>query len=116
MTTIQLFYMLLLGHCLADFAFQSEVMGKGKNRNRVPENVPPGQVVTAVWPYWLSAHAGIHAAMVLLITQSFWLSLFQFVSHWSIDFLKCDNKLTVHQDQFLHVATLLAISLLYVVF
>jgi hypothetical protein len=113
---IETFYMLFLGHCIADFALQSEAMCKGKNRNRKPENVPPGQIPTAVWPYWLTAHAGIHAAMVLLITQSFWLSLLEFVSHWIVDFLKCDNELTVHQDQFLHITFLFIIAMIFVTF
>jgi capsular polysaccharide biosynthesis protein len=97
-----LFYQLVLGHFVADFALQSEAMARGKNRNRKPENVPPGQQVMPVWPYWLSAHAGIHATAVYVVTHVWWLSLAELVLHASIDFMKCENKLTIHQDQALH--------------
>lgn len=96
-------FLLLLGHAFADFSFQSSEMGKGKNRNRVPENVPPGQTPTAVWPYWLTAHASVHAGFVILITGNIFLSLGELFAHWIIDFFKCENELTVHQDQALHL-------------
>lgn len=96
-------YLLLLGHAFADFSLQSSEMGKGKNRNRVPENIPPGQVPTAVWPYWLTAHAGVHATFVIIVTGNIFLSMGELAAHWIIDFLKCENELTVHQDQALHI-------------
>jgi hypothetical protein len=111
---LNIFYLLVLGHFVADFALQSEVMRKGKNRNRKPDYIPAGQVPTVVWPYWLSSHAGIHAIPVYLITGSFSLSVLEFVIHWVTDFFKCENKLTVHQDQFIHFASKLLIAHLYI--
>lgn len=101
---LELLLALLMAHCLADFALQSPEMGKGKNRNRPIENVPPGQVVTAVWPYWLTAHAGVHGLFVYLVTGSILVGCLEWVAHWVIDFCKCENLLTVHQDQALHAA------------
>lgn len=100
---LHVFYLLFLAHCVADFALQSREMGAGKNRNRKPENIPEGQVPTIVWPYWLTAHAGIHGMAVYLVTGSAFASLFELIAHWIIDFNKCDNRLTVHQDQALHI-------------
>lgn len=99
---IIILFKLVLGHFVADFALQSDSMGKGKNRNRKPDNIPPGQTPMTVWPYWLSAHAGVHATAVYIVTGLWYLALAEIVCHAAIDFLKCDNKLTVHQDQFLH--------------
>ena len=109
---IQVFYLLVLGHFVADFALQSEVMSKGKNRK--PDYIPAGQTPTAVWPYWLSSHAGIHALAVYLVTSSFSLSVLEFVIHWVTDFFKCENKLSVHQDQFIHIFAKFLIAHLYV--
>jgi len=107
-------YILLLGHALADFALQSDSMGRGKNRNRQIENLPPGQTPTVVWPYWLSAHAGVHAAAVGIVTHSVELSMIEFVAHWLIDFNKCENRLTVHEDQALHVACKIVYAMIFI--
>ena len=111
---INAFFLLVLAHFVADFALQSEVMSKGKNRNRKPDYIPAGQVPTAVWPYWLTAHAGIHGLGVFLVTGSTSLSVLEIVIHWITDFLKCDNKLTVHQDQLIHFSSKLLIAHLYI--
>jgi len=96
-----LFY-LLAGHMLADFALQSDAMAKGKNRNNktIP---PPGAKYTPCWGYWLTAHSGVHALMVALATGSWVLGACEWVIHWVIDFLKCENKFGVHVDQALHI-------------
>jgi hypothetical protein len=105
---IELLFKLLVGHAFADFAFQSDAIAKGKNKNN--KTVPPvGQKYVPCWPYYLTAHTLIHSGMVYLITNSLGFALFEFVSHWAIDYCKCDNKLTVHQDQALHLACKLII-------
>ena len=106
-TTVSFFtvlYLLIMGHAIADFALQSNEMRKGKNRNHPPENVPPGQTPATVWVYWLTAHSMIHAAVVLIITGNVFLSIGELIAHLVIDFFKCENELTVHQDQALHLA------------
>jgi len=101
---IELFLYLIMGHALADFALQPEVMAKGKNRNRPVDmsKIPPGQKIQTVWPYWLTSHALIHGGVVDLITGSFELALAETVIHWLIDFMKCENITGIHADQFFH--------------
>jgi hypothetical protein len=104
---MELFFYLIAGHALADFALQSDDMAKGKNRNRRLDmmlKIPPGQKPMTVWPYWLTSHALIHGGAVALITGVWWLGLAEFVIHWAIDFAKCENWTGIHTDQALHVA------------
>jgi hypothetical protein len=95
-------FKLLCGHALADFALQTDAMAKGKNRNLKPDYMPKGQKLTPCWPYWLSAHALIHAGTVYVITGVVWAAIFELVSHWLIDFAKCENLTDPHKDQFCH--------------
>ncbi len=99
---IEVFFALIAGHALADFALQSDVMAKGKNW-RTPSTPPEGQPANVTWPYWLSAHAAIHGGVVGLITGIWWLGLAEFVIHWLIDLAKCSRITNVHMDQCLHV-------------
>jgi len=103
---IETLFYLLAGHALADFSLQTDSMAKGKNRNRAiePSVIPPGQKYVPCWQYWLTAHALIHGAVVALVTGIWWLGLIETIAHWLIDFAKCENKITVHQDQALHIA------------
>ena len=100
-----LFY-LLVGHALADFVLQTDMMAKHKNRNRKPDMsvVPSGQNYMPCWHYWLTSHALIHGGTVAVITGIWWLGLFETVMHWVIDFAKCENLIGVNQDQALHIA------------
>ena len=99
---VETFFLLMVGHAVADFALQSPEMGAGKNRNRRIEP-PPGQKYTPCWPYYLSAHALIHGGAVYIVTGSLMLGLIETTAHWVIDFAKCENWTTPHQDQGLHV-------------
>jgi len=100
---IETFFALLIGHALADFVLQSDAMAKGKNRhNRT--TTPPGATCTLCWPYWLSSHALIHGGVVWAITSNVYLGAAETVVHWLIDFAKCENRINVHEDQFLHIA------------
>lgn len=99
---IEILFLLLAGHALADFVLQSEAMSRGKNRHssihrKGDENFP-------AWYYWLSAHALVHGGTVYVITGSFILALVESACHWAIDFTKCERKITVHTDQWLHIA------------
>lgn len=96
---------LLVGHAVADFGLQSDWMAKNKNRNVSPSYVPKGQRFTQTWFYVLSAHALIHGGFVYLITGSLFLGLFETVSHWILDFLKCENITDPHIDQILHIGS-----------
>ena len=100
---IELFFKLLIGHALADFAFQSDVMAKGKNRHHEMSYVPVGQERVAIWFYYLTAHALIHAGVVWAITGNVLLALAELVLHWVIDFAKCEGWINLHTDQSLHI-------------
>ena len=101
MTTL---FALLIGHGVGDFALQSGDMARGKNRHRTLENVPPGQALEVMWPYWLTSHALIHAGAVWIVTGHAGLAALEFLLHWIIDFAKCENWTGIHTDQALHVA------------
>lgn len=111
---IEMLFLLMLGHCVADFALQGDTMARGKNRNRAPDPslIPPGQTFMPTWGYWLTAHAGIHSAAVYLVTGSTALAAMELVFHWLIDFGKCENLYGIHLDQFLHFYTKAIIALL----
>lgn len=100
---IEVLFRLLIAHALTDFALQSDEMVKGKNRNRKPDYIPPGQKFVACWPYWLSAHALICGAGVWWATGCIWLGVIEVVLHWLIDFAKCENALSPNHDQLLHL-------------
>lgn len=107
---IERFIVLLWGHAVADFGLQSHQMATYKNRNNKPE-VPAGQTAVAVWPYYLTAHAMIHGAMVYLITGSIVWGLCETAVHWVLDFLKTGNYTNPHQDQFGHIFFKLMIAI-----
>ena len=106
MIWLEIFFVLCLGHFVADYPLQSDFIAKGKNPWRPVDlaNIPPGQTPQTVWPWVLTAHAATHAAAVYLITQSFLLAALELGVHWVIDFGKCANRYGIHQDQALHIA------------
>ena len=101
---IELLFLLLVGHAVADFSLQTDVMAKGKSRHRRPDFIPDGQKYAPCWPYWLTSHALIHGGAVFIATNSILCAIIETVSHWLIDFLKCDNITNPNQDQLMHFA------------
>lgn len=101
-----LFFLLCLGHFVADYPLQSDFIAKGKNRFRAvdPASIPPGQTPQTVWPWVLTAHAGTHGAAVYLITGLPVLAALEMLSHWLIDYGKCANRYGIHADQAMHIA------------
>lgn len=107
MEILSLFFLLIIAHSVCDYALQSDTMAKGKNRNRELDlsKIPPGQKpLKHVWVYWLTSHSLIHSGGVYLVTGSIYLAIGEFVLHWLIDFLKCENITTIDIDQGLHIA------------
>lgn len=101
---IELIFLLLFGHALADFSLQGDPMAKGKNRNKKPDYIPEGQKFIPCWHYWMSAHSLIHGGVVYLATGGNLLcGLIETISHFLIDFAKCENWTNPNQDQMLHV-------------
>lgn len=97
-TALILIWWLIVGHAVADFSLQGEVMAKFKNRRNHPDS---NQVPH--WLYWSGAHALEHGACVALATGSVVLGLCETLSHWVIDFGKCENWYGPHVDQGLHL-------------
>lgn len=94
----QFFHLLILlvfGHFLADYPLQGDFLAKAKNREAPIPGVP--------WWHALTAHAGIHAGFVYVITSCWPLALLEFVAHWAIDDGKCRGALSFNEDQFLHL-------------
>jgi hypothetical protein len=108
---MELLFKLLIAHALADFSLQSDSMAKGKNRHNIV-TPPCGQKYIPCWPYWLTAHALIHGGSVWLITGNVWLGLIEVIAHWTIDFIKCENKTNPHQDQAMHLLCKIAYSII----
>lgn len=101
MSAVEMLFLLLAGHALGDFVLQSEVMARGKNRHSSIHleqnlNFPP-------WYYWLGAHSLVHGGIVYLITGSLTLGVIETLSHWIIDYYKCEEKIGLHSDQILHL-------------
>ncbi len=103
---IQIWFLLVLGHFVADYPLQSDFIAKGKNRFRPvdPSTIPPGQKPMTIWPWVLTAHAATHAAAVFIVTGSAILALAELISHWLIDYGKCANRYGIHADQVAHIA------------
>ena len=95
--------MLLCCHFLLDFAIQGDFVAKFKARN-VDGNH------NTTWQWVLTAHAASHTLPVVIITQSLLLGGIMFLSHFIIDFLKCEQKLNFNQDQTLHIIVILLIT------
>lgn len=100
MEVISILLLMLAGHFVGDFVLQPAPMSSGKNRNKSREQFDDG---FPQWYYWLTAHASTHGLIVYLITGSIFLLIAEFISHWLIDFVKCDKSINLHQDQFLHI-------------
>ena len=98
---VELLFLLVGAHFVADFVLQPDVVAAGKHRVRpatlATDHLPP-------WPYFLLGHAFTHAIAVFLITQSVWLGLAELVLHALLDHLKCENRISFTIDQSLHLA------------
>lgn len=99
----------MIGHIIADFLLQNDVMAKRKNRHRVvsSDEIPYGSGYRLrpynCWFHYLSAHSLIHAGVVWYITGNVMFGYAEYISHLIIDFLKCEDCLSPHTDQALHV-------------
>jgi hypothetical protein len=102
MTPLEALWWLLVGHAVMDFWAQSDALAQMKNRNRPNTRIPPGQKPQTMWPYALTAHALHHGAAVAVVLGSPLLGALETVSHWIIDFGKCENWYGIHADQALH--------------
>lgn len=96
MVNLELFFVLVFFHFLADYPLQGSFLAEAKNRHTA--------IGKMFWPHALGAHSFIQGGFVYLATGVVWLGLAEVLLHFSIDFAKCDNKINLHQDQLLHIA------------
>jgi len=88
-------FLLIFGHCLADYPLQGEFLATAKNRNT--------EIGKVFWLHALPAHAFIHGGFVLLITHSLPLAVAEALIHGATDFLKCEGKISLNVDQAIHI-------------
>lgn len=99
-----LLLLILVGfHFVCDYPLQGDFVAKFKAR------IVDGNK-NQIWKWVLTAHASIHALPVLILTSSIPACLFLFATHFLIDFLKCENKINLDQDQILHLLVITLIS------
>ncbi len=102
-----LLYFLCAAHAVMDYALQTRTIATCKCREStdpVARSVP--------WFYWLTAHAVLHGAAVGAVVRWFgfdWntvvvLAAAETVTHWGIDFGKCERWYGIAADQGLHLA------------
>lgn len=96
MDFIEVLALLVFAHFLADYPLQGDFLAQAKNRNT--------DLGKMFWPHALTAHSVIHGGFVMLITGSVWLGLAEAVVHGVTDAAKCDNRITLNTDQFIHIA------------
>ena len=101
-----MFFYLLAGHAVADYALQGDAMAACKCRGAThpaADSVP--------WYFWLTAHALIHGGTVAVLARfldvepnlALWVGVAETVIHWFIDYGKCAKLYGAHLDQTLHV-------------
>lgn len=97
-----LLFLLLVGHALADYAFQNDFVAQYKGRG-----TPLGK---QMFPHVMLNHALIHGgavAVIAILCRSplpvwYGLALAETAAHFVIDFAKTEKKIGFHTDQFLH--------------
>lgn len=92
---LELFFALMVGHAIADYALQNDFMANAKNHTT--------ELGKIYWTWVLPSHGLIHGGFVYGITGSFVLGFLEFVIHTITDYLKCDGKIGYHTDQWIHV-------------
>ena len=105
---LEIFFLLIVGHFLCDFALQSEAMAIEKSpfsTSGLQKSIP--------WYWWLTSHAFIHSGAVFLITNNIYYSLLELISHWLIDYGKVLGKYSILIDQFFHLSIKILIVFIY---
>lgn len=99
---MMLFFLLLVGHALADYPLQGPFIGQFKNRHATRGDAFNGNAFVPWW-HLMTAHALIHGGFVAVLTHSLGLGLAEVVLHWLIDAAKCEGWTGINTDQALHI-------------
>lgn len=113
-TLCVVFFWMLVGHALGDFALQSDWMVQNKNPRKYKKKAPDRRDL--IWLHVLTAHALIHGGAVALATGSALLGVAETVAHWLIDYGKCNRHYGFHVDQFLHLGCKVVWALCWLAF
>ena len=89
-----LLFLLLAGHALGDYAFQSDFLATAKNQHT--------DIGREYWVAALPAHALIHGVLVFAVTGSGVLGVAEAVAHGAIDWCKNEGWFGFRVDQGLH--------------
>lgn len=92
---MEVFFLLVFGHMLADYPLQGQFISDAKNRHKPLPGIP--------WEQPMIAHCTIHAGMVYMVTGSLCMALAEFVVHMVIDDAKCAQRLSYRADQAFHI-------------
>ena len=92
---------LLFMHSVTDLALQGDHIGRRKAR-RIPYEDPITGRYKTVWPYYLFGHGLLNGAGVWFVTQSVTLGLLETACHTLSDYLSCERRITLFQDQAIH--------------
>jgi len=100
-----LFLKLIFAHAIADFLLQPDKMAKYKSSHTPPSKnlIPKGEDPQSFWIHFLLAHAMINGAAIYALTSIAWMAFVEIFVHAYIDYQKCESKISIHQDQLLHL-------------
>lgn len=101
---MEIILLLIFAHFLCDFPLQGEFLSQFKARL-------VNNVYNPMWYWCLTAHSSIHSLAVLVITKSIPAAILMLISHFIIDFLKCEKRISFNTDQFLHLGIILIIGI-----
>lgn len=105
---LQVFVVLVLLHFTTDFTFQTERQAIHKSR------LYPHEAVS--WQWWLISHSFTQGFFILVATGSIVLALLNSFFHMFVDNGKCEEIISLEEDQLLHLVTNLGIAIVWVRF
>jgi hypothetical protein len=100
---INMLILLLLWHALADFPLQGDFLAIHKDPTYDLSVPTGGKPHNYLWGWCMGAHCMIHAGGVYLITGAWQAAVFEFATHWVIDWTKCHGRISFNQDQVFHL-------------
>lgn len=104
---IGLFIKLMFVFAITDVALQTEWMADNKRF------IHPVTIHEIPWYYAMGSHAMINGAGVWLVTGNVWLGVAESVSHFGIDYMKCQNITGPHLDFIFHVVCRIGYVLIF---
>lgn len=92
---IHTLFLLLGWHAIADFPLQGDFLSRAKNQHT--------SIGKDWWRIALPMHGLIHGIGVAVITGSTLLGIVEVLLHSMIDYAKCENWISINDDQTSHI-------------